>query len=137
MLGNQANSATATVGNTVEFVGYRLMPFAPNPKAKRWDIDIQSQKLRINFAQVMGYSTYGSGFVVNFADLNPALPSCTVTPVITGATITTSNASAPVTISGTSFTDHQVNVPLAPPSGQYNWSQSDWIETSLTFGCKP
>ena len=137
MLGNPANNATAIVGNNVEFIGYGLMPFAPNPKAKRWDIDVQAQKMRINFAQVIGNSTYGSGFVVNFVDLNPALPSCTGTPVITNATTTTSNSGAPVTVSGTTFSDHQVNVPLAPPSGQYNWSQSDWIETSLTFGCKP
>ena len=137
MLGNPANNATATVGNNVEFIGYGLMPFAPNPKSKRWDIDVQAQKMRINFAQVIGNSTYGSGFVVNFVDLNPALPSCTGTPVITSATTTTSNPGAPVTVSGTTFSDHQVNVPLAPPIGQYDWAQSDWIETSLTFGCKP
>lgn len=137
MLGNPTNSATATASNAVEFAGYGLMPFAPNLKTKRWNIDIQPQKLRINFAQTNGYATYGSGFVVNFVDLHPALPSCPGTPVITSATTTTSNAGAPITTSGTSFSDHQVNVPLAPPTGQYNWSQSDWVETTLTFGCKP
>jgi hypothetical protein len=133
IMGNPNNGAATTVGKGVEFVGYGQMPFAPNPKGSRWDIDIQSQKFRISFSKP---ATYGNGFLFNFRDLNPAVPGCLGTPVVTGAT-TTSNAGAPFTISGTSFSDHEVIVPLAPPVGLYNWSPTDWVETSLTFGCQP
>jgi hypothetical protein len=137
IMGNPNNGANTTVGKGVEFMGYGQMPFAPNPKTKRWNIDAQPQKIRISFAQSGLAATYGNGFVFNFKDLNPAVPGCLGTPIITGATTTTSNMAAPFTISGTSFSDHEVNVPLAPPVGLYNWLQSDWVETGLTFGCKP
>jgi hypothetical protein len=137
IMGNPNNGANTTVGKGVEFMGYGQMPFAPNPKTKRWNIDIQPQKFRINFSQSGLAATYGNGFVFNFRDLHPAVPGCMGTPIVTGATTTTSNTAAPYTISGTSFTDHEVVVPLGPPLGLYNWLQSDWVETSLTFGCKP
>lgn len=134
-MNNPAHSYTKTANNSVEFPDYGVIPFGPNGVSKRWDIDIQSDTIRIDFDHAHGAASYGNGMVLNFTNLKPNISNCSGPGIVTGTTTTTSKSDAPYTVSGTSFSDDRVNIALAPPSGVYNWSTSDWIETKLSFGC--
>lgn len=142
VMSNTNYPATHVVGPGSELVDYGTAPFSPNASPRRWNIDLSASKFRIAFlhpggdAGSGGAADYGNGFVFNFTDLNPSVPGCLGTPIVTDAVTSTSNSAAPLVVSGTQFSDHSVTVPLAPPSGVYNWTPSDWIEVDLTFGCR-
>ncbi len=90
----------------------------------------------LKFATVLLLGGISQPALAQIMDTYPTTVSgCSGTAVVVGATTTTSNGNNAHVIAGTSFSDHRVDIPLAPLSGTYLWSNTDWIETELTFGC--
>lgn len=133
--------AVATVTSDVEFQNYGTFPLSANTQPPRWNIDIDSAQIRIEFVHPSGMASYGPGFVFNFKDLDPQLPGCTGMPIIVNGITTTSRSDVPFTMTGSQFRAHEVDIPLGPPTSEpgttYDWAIGDWTETKLVFACAP
>jgi len=137
---NNANyPANAVVTPAIEFQNFGTFPLSANTAPPRWNIDVDSAQIRIEFVHPSGMASYGPGFVFNFKDLNPQIPGCSGLPIIVGGITTTNRSDVPFTESGTVFRAHEVDVPLGPPTSEpgttYDWAIGDWVETKLVFGC--
>lgn len=104
----------------------------------RWNIDLDSSTIRIDFIDQI--STYGQGSFFLFSDLNPKLGGCPGT--VTGVNVVTNKPIAQFDVAGgTTFTANSVRVPIAPANANINWSPGEFIELRLTYratpGCNP
>lgn len=106
--------------------------------APRWNIDLDSASIRIDFIDQV--ATYGLGAFFLFSDLNPQLGNCPGT--VASVTVITNKPVAQFDVAGAvTFTANSVRVPFAPPSGNVNWSPGEFIELRLSYrpvpGCNP
>ncbi len=146
LIGTQANVHYAnyppatdwngTVGTGIE------MPAATNPliwnTPKRFNVDLQASKIRVEFAQLATYGQPGSQFQFT---LNPVAPPPCGAAKVVGSVITTNRAdAAPYVIPGSSFGTpvNTVTVVFGNQGGTLpflDWRSDDWIEAQLTFDC--
>lgn len=106
--------------------------------ATRWNIDLDSSTIRIDFIDQV--ATYGLGAFFLFSDLDPKIGACPGTVV--GVSVVTNKPVAQFNVAGAvTFTANSVRVQIAPASGNVNWSPGEFIELRLTYrptpGCTP
>ena len=125
---------TGAVTTTAEIYPNMPLPTPTWQNPDRYTIDIQAQKLRIEFARD---ATYGPGANLKFS-LNPTAPAPCGAAKIVGASFTTNRADAAPTItSSSSFGTpaNTVNVVYGNQGLFADWRKGDWIEVPLKFDC--
>ena len=139
---NPGSAVSAIVSSAVEFPNlHGRMANGVNIGPPRWDIDIDTDRIRVAFAQAAGPASYGATFTLNIIDLNPSVPSCNRLrrPTIIGGTTTSNRTDVPFTISGTQVSARRVDIPIGPPQSEagstYDWNPGDWVEVQLQYGC--
>lgn len=139
---NPGSAVSAIVSPAVEFPSlHGRMANGVNIGPPRWDIDIDTDRIRVAFAQAAGPASYGATFTLNIIDLNPSVPSCNRLrrPTIIGGTTTSNRTDVPFTISGTQVSARRVDIPIGPPQSEagstYDWNPGDWVEVQLQYGC--
>lgn len=101
--------------------------------APRWNIDFESNTIRVDFLQQV--ATYGMGSYFTFSSLDPQLPGCPPA-FISGITVTTNKPSNQFNVVGAAtFGPHTVTVPIAPGGKNLDWQPGEFILIKLNFAC--
>lgn len=135
-VGTRLNNNPNTVTSVVTSPGIELPNAGPvlgsAGSAPRWNINFESNFIRIDFLQQP--ATYGAGSKFTFSSLDPKLPGSCPAAHVVGIDVTTNKASAAGIVSTATFTANSVTVPFAG-STNLDWLPGEFILVRFKFGC--
>lgn len=106
---------------------------SPGP-SPRWNIDLGSNTIRIDFMQQP--ATYGMGSYFTFSSLDPQLAGCPPA-FVSGITVTTNKPSNQFNVvSAATFSPHTVTIQIAPSNRNLDWQPGEFVLVKLNFGCE-